>query len=137
VIDHVKQYGLPVILSDGDVVFQPRKIRRSALFAAVDGNVLIYVHKEIELDDILERYPADHYVLIDDKLRILTAIKKAWGDRVTTVFPRQGHYATDPKVLATYPAADISIPRIGELVEFNLQDFLGAANAADDRAAIA
>jgi len=98
---------------------------------------LIYVHKEIELDDILERYPADHYVLIDDKLRILAAIKKAWGDRVTTVFPRQGHYATDPKVLATYPAADISISRIGELVDFNLQDFLGAANAADDRAAIA
>src|SRR5246127_2806463 len=137
VIDHVKQYGVPVILSDGDVVFQPRKIRRSALFAAVDGNVLIYVHKEIELDDILERYPADHYVVIDDKLRILTAIKKAWGDRVTTVFPRQGHYATDPKVLATYPAADINISRIGELVDFNLQDFLGAANAADDRAAIA
>ena len=137
VIDHVKQYGVPVILSDGDVVFQPRKIRRSALFDAVDGNVLIYVHKEIELDDILERYPADHYVLIDDKLRILTAIKKAWGGRVTTVFPRQGHYATDPKVLATYPAADISISRIGELVDFNLQDFLGAANAADDRAVIA
>lgn len=134
VIDHVKQFGQPVILSDGDVVFQPRKIRRSSLFAAVDGNVLIYVHKEFELDDILERYPADNYVLIDDKLRILTAIKKAWGRGVTTVFPRQGHYATDPKVLATYPPADITIHRIGELVDFDLQDFL---RAADDRAALA
>jgi FMN phosphatase YigB (HAD superfamily) len=137
VIDYVKQFGQPVILSDGDVVFQPRKIRRSALFAAVDGNVLIYVHKEFELDDILERYPADNYVLIDDKLRILTAIKKAWGRRVTTVFPRQGHYAADAKALASYPPADITIRRIGELVEFDLQDFLGAADAADDRAALA
>lgn len=137
VIDHVKQYGLPVILSDGDVVFQPRKIRRSALFGAVDGNVLIYVHKELELDDILERYPADHYVLIDDKLRILTAIKKALGRSVTTVFPRQGHYAADLKALANYPPADISIARIGDLVDLGLQDFLGAADAADGRAAIA
>jgi FMN phosphatase YigB (HAD superfamily) len=137
VIDHVKQYGVPVILSDGDVVFQPRKIRRSGLFSAIDGNVLIYVHKELELDDILERYPAEHYVLIDDKLRILTAIKKALGRSVTTVFPRQGHYATDAKALANYPAADISIGRIGELVDFSLQDFLGATDAADGRAAIA
>ena len=137
VIDYVKQFGQPVILSDGDVVFQPRKIRRSALFSAVDGNVLIYVHKEFELDDIVERYPADHYVLIDDKLRILTAIKRAWGQRVTTVFPRQGHYAADPKALAAYPPADITVRRIGELVEFDVQDFLGAADAADDRAALA
>jgi FMN phosphatase YigB (HAD superfamily) len=137
VIDHVKQYGVPVILSDGDVVFQPRKIRRSGLFSAIEGNVLIYVHKELELDDILERYPAEHYVLIDDKLRILTAIKKALGRSVTTVFPRQGHYATDAKALANYPAADISIGRIGELVDFSLQDFLGATDAADGRAAIA
>jgi FMN phosphatase YigB (HAD superfamily) len=137
VIDYVKQFGQPVILSDGDVVFQPRKIRRSALFSAVDGNVLIYVHKELELDDIVERYPADNYVLIDDKLRILTAIKRVWGRRVTTVFPRQGHYASDPKALAAYPPADITIRRIGELVEFDLQDFLGAADDADDRAALA
>ena len=137
VIDHVKQYGLPVILSDGDVVFQPRKIRRSGLFSAVDGNVLIYVHKELELDDILELYPAEHYVLIDDKLRILTAIKMALGRSVTTVFPRQGHYATDPEALANYPAADISIGRIGELVDFSLQNFLGVADAAGGRAAIA
>ncbi len=137
VIDYVRQFGRPVILSDGDVVFQPRKIRRSALFAAVEGEVLIYVHKELEFDDILERYPADHYVLIDDKLRILTAFKKAWGRRVTTVFPRQGHYAADPKVLASYPPADISIRSIGELVEYDLHAFLGAADAADGRAALA
>jgi FMN phosphatase YigB (HAD superfamily) len=137
VIDYVSQFGLPVILSDGDVVFQPRKIRRSALFAAVAGEVLIYVHKELELDDILERYPADHYVLIDDKLRILSAFKKAWGRRVTTVFPRQGHYAVDPKVQASYPPADISIRCIGELVDYDLHAFLGAADAADGRAALA
>jgi FMN phosphatase YigB (HAD superfamily) len=137
VIDHVKQFGRPVILSDGDVVFQPLKIRRSSLFAAVNGDVLIYVHKEFELDDVLERYPADNYVLIDDKLRILTAVKKAWGRRVTTVFPRQGHYAADPKALAGYPPPDISISRIGELVDYDLNTLLGAADAADGRAALA
>ena len=104
---------------------------------AFHGDVLVYIHKEEMLEDIAARYPAGHYVLADDKLRILAAVKASWGDRVTTVFPRQGHYATDPKVLATYPAADINISRIGKLVDFNLQDFLGAANAADDRAAIA
>ena len=107
------------------------------LIGAVNGNVLIYVHKELELDDLLERYPADHYVLIDDKLRILAAIKKALDRRVTTVFPRQGHYAADPKALANYPPADISIVRIGDLVDFSLQDFLGVADAADGLAAIA
>ena len=136
VIDHVKQFGLPVILSDGDVVFQPLKIRRSGLFAAVDGQVLIYVHKEIELSDVLERYPADKYVLIDDKLRILAAVKRAWQSRVTTIFPRQGHYAADPKNLASYPPADLTISRIGELVNYDLEAFLGAA-ASDGRAALA
>ena len=138
VIDHVKQFGRPVILSDGDVVFQPLKIRRSGLFAAVDGDVLIYVHKEFELDDVVERHPADSYVLIDDKLRILTAVKKAWGRRVTTVFPRQGHYAADPNALSSYPPADISICRIGELVDYDLQALLAAADdAAGGRAALA
>jgi FMN phosphatase YigB (HAD superfamily) len=137
VIDHVKQFGRPVILSDGDVVFQPLKIRRSGLFGAVDGNVLIYVHKEFELDDVLERYSAESYVLIDDKLRILTAVKKAWGRRVTTVFPRQGHYAVDPKVLASHPPADISIERIGVLMEYDLQTLIGAADAPGGRAALA
>jgi FMN phosphatase YigB (HAD superfamily) len=137
VIDHVKQFGRPVILSDGDVVFQPLKIRRSGLFAAMDGDVLIYVHKEFELDDILERYPAESYVLIDDKLRILTAVKKVWGSRVTTVFPRQGHYAVDPKILSSYPSADIIINRIGELVDYDLQTLLRAAEGADGLAALA
>jgi FMN phosphatase YigB (HAD superfamily) len=137
VVDHVKQFGRPVILSDGDVVFQPLKIRRSGLFDAVDGHVLIYVHKEFELDDVVERYPADNYVLIDDKLRILAAIKRAWGRQVTTVFPRQGHYAADPKNLSSYPPADITISRIGELVEFDLQTFLEAADTQGGRAALA
>jgi FMN phosphatase YigB (HAD superfamily) len=118
VVEHVKQWGPAVILSDGDVVFQPRKVERSGLFEAVDGNVLIYVHKEHELADVEARYPSDHYVLVDDKLRILTEIKKAWGARVTTVFPRQGHYAQDAKILTSYPAADVSIERIGELLNY-------------------
>ena len=124
-IEHVKQWGPAVILSDGDVVFQPRKVERSGLFEAVDGNVLIYVHKEHELDDVMQRYPAEHYVMMDDKLRILTAMKKIWGDRLTTVFPRQGHYALDPKVVASYPPADISIERIGDLVQYDLPALLG------------
>ncbi|MGZ4825083.1 MAG: HAD family hydrolase [Terriglobales bacterium] len=120
-VDHVKQFGQPVILSDGDVVFQPQKIRRSGLFDAFEGAILIYVHKEFELDDVEERYPADHYVLIDDKLRILTAVKEVWGDRVTTVFPRQGHYALDEKIAGSYPAPDYTISRIGELATCNFQ----------------
>ena len=124
-IEHVKQWGPAVILSDGDVVFQPRKVERSGLFEAVDGNVLIYVHKEHELDDVMQRFPAEHYVMMDDKLRILTAMKKIWGDRLTTVFPRQGHYALDPKVIAAYPPADITIERIGDLVKYDLPALLG------------
>jgi FMN phosphatase YigB (HAD superfamily) len=120
VLDRVKQWGPAVILSDGDVVFQPRKIDRSGLFEAVDGNVLIYVHKERELDDVASRYPADHYVLVDDKVRILAAVKQVSGQRVTTVFPRQGHYARDPEELAKYPPADVSIERIGDLLACDL-----------------
>src|SRR5258708_23865564 len=108
VLERFSGWGPTVIFSDGDAVFQPRKIERSGLQEAVDGNVLIYIHKEQELDDVARRYPADHYVLVDDKLRILTAVKQAWGDRVTSVFPRQGHYAHAPKALATYPPADLS-----------------------------
>jgi FMN phosphatase YigB (HAD superfamily) len=129
VIDRVKAWGTAVILSDGDVVFQPRKIDRSGLFEAVDGNVLIYVHKERELDDVAARYPADHYVLIDDKLRILSAIKGVWGRRVTTVFPRQGHYARDPESLAKYPPADVAIERIGDLLDCDRETLLGAARS--------
>jgi len=124
VLDQCKERGPVVILSDGDVVFQPRKIERAGLFEAVEKNVLIYVHKELELDDVERRYPASHYVLVDDKLRILTAIKKIWGARVTTVFPRQGHYAHDPHVLTTYPPADVTIERIGELLEYDLSALL-------------
>ena len=128
-IDHVKQWGPAVILSDGDVVFQPRKVERSGLLEAVDGHALIYVHKERELDDVEQRYPADHYVVVDDKLRILTAMKKIWGGRLTTVFPRQGHYALDPQVIATYPPADCSVERIGDLVHYDLTTFLGATKS--------
>ena len=134
-VERVKQWGPAVILSDGDVVFQPRKVERSGLFEAVNGNVLIYVHKEQELDDVTERFPADHYVMVDDKLRILAAIKKIWVRRVTTVFVRQGHYALDPKILATCPAADVSIERIGDLLDRDLANFTPrAAKIASDRA---
>jgi len=124
VIEHVQQWGPAVILSDGDVVFQPLKIGRSGLANAVSGRVLIYVHKEQELDEVEQRYPAEHYVLVDDKLRILAAVKKFWGSRVTTVFVRQGHYAIDPEILAIYPAADISIGRIGDLLQYQLPELL-------------
>jgi hypothetical protein len=96
----------------------------------VDGHVLIYIHKEQELDDVVRRYPADHYVLVDDKLRILTAVKRAWGSRVTSVFPRQGHYAHDPKALATYPPADVGVERIGDLLTYDLPALLAAASPA-------
>lgn len=129
VIRHISQWAQAVILSDGDVVFQPRKVDRSGLFEAVEGHVLIYIHKERELDDVEQRYPADHYVLIDDKLRILTAVKACWGSRVTTVFPRQGHYAHDPEVLRTFPAADLTVDRIGELLALDRDSLLAAAKA--------
>ncbi len=126
-IEHVAQWGPTVIFSDGDVVFQPRKIERSGLFEAVEGRVLLYVHKERELDDVARRYPADHYVLVDDKIRILTAFKEVWGERLTTVFPLQGHYAHAADV-ATYPAADVTIERIGELTEYDLPALIAAAH---------
>jgi hypothetical protein len=123
-VKHVQQWGIPVILSDGDAVFQPRKVERSGLWKAFDSRVLIYIHKEEELDDVQRLYPADHYVLIDDKLRILTAVKKIWDERVTTVFPKQGHYALDSKALAEYPPADIELATIGDLVKCDLAAFL-------------
>jgi FMN phosphatase YigB (HAD superfamily) len=131
VLERFREWGRPVILSDGDVVFQPRKVERSGLNEAVDGEVLIYIHKEQELDDVEARYPADHYVLVDDKLRILTAVKRAWGSKVTTVFPRQGHYAHDPKILAENPAPDLAVERIGDLVRHELASLVGAARRAD------
>ncbi len=126
VLEYCKQFGKVVILTDGDVVFQPRKIERSGLLEAVEKNILIYIHKERELKDVARRYPAKHYVLIDDKLRILTEIKKIWGARVTTVFPRQGHYAFDEKEIAKYPPADITVERIGDLLNFSLKQLSGA-----------
>lgn len=123
-VKHVQQWGPAVILSDGDAVFQPRKVERSGLWQAVDDRVLIYIHKERELDDVERFYPANHYVLIDDKLRILAAVKKIWGERVTTVFPKQGHYALDPRALAQYPAADIELARIADLMTCDLAAFL-------------
>jgi FMN phosphatase YigB (HAD superfamily) len=115
VVKHVQQWGPAVVLSDGDAVFQPRKVERSGLWRAVDDRVLIYVHKERELADVERLYPAAHYVLIDDKLRILAAVKQTWGTRVTTVFPKQGHYALDPQIVAAFPPADIALAKIGDL----------------------
>ncbi len=117
VVGHVRDRGRPVILTDGDVVFQPRKIRRSGLWNAFAGEVLVYIHKELELEDVARRYPAERYVLVDDKLRILSAVKDAWGERVTTVFPRQGHYANDPAEVERYAPADVTVERIGDLLE--------------------
>lgn len=118
VIEHCSRFGRTAILSDGDVVFQPRKVRRSGLWDAVQGRVLIYLHKERMLDAVVRRFPASRYVMVDDKLRILTAMKAAWGDSVTTVFPRQGHYARDPKETAAYPAPDVAVERIGDLLDW-------------------
>jgi len=126
-LDRLCSWGQSVILSDGDVVFQPRKVERSGIYEAVKGHVLIYVHKEEALDDAQRRYPAQHYVVIDDKLRILTAVKKARGDLVTTVFARQGKFAHDPPVIATNPAADITVERIGDLLTMNLATLLTGA----------
>jgi hypothetical protein len=111
---HARRWGPTVILSDGDAVFQPRKVERAGLWRAVEDRVLIYIHKESELADVERFYPARHYVLIDDKLRILAAVKSIWDARVTTVFVRQGHYARDAEALARYPSADVTLERIGD-----------------------
>jgi FMN phosphatase YigB (HAD superfamily) len=124
-IMHLRSWGPTVILSDGDVVFQPRKVQRSGLWEAVEGRVLIYIHKEQMLDDVERRYPARHYVMVDDKLRILAAMKEIWGERLTTVWPRQGHYALDSQSVAEYPPADVTVERIGGLVEYDLPSLLG------------
>jgi FMN phosphatase YigB (HAD superfamily) len=126
VIEHLGAWGPTVVLSDGDVVFQPRKVQRSGISEAVEGRVLIYIHKEQELEDVEKRYPAQHYVLVDDKLRILTAAKGVWGPRLTTVFPRQGHYARDPKEVAAYPPPDVAVERISDLLGYDLPGLLTA-----------
>lgn len=132
VLEHLAAFGPTVILTDGDVVFQPRKIERSGLGAAVEERILVYIHKERELDDVAQRFPAEHYVLVDDKLHILAAVKQVWGFRVTTVFVRQGHYARDPEILANYPPADLSVDRIGDLLDYDLLTLLGPASAASE-----
>ena len=124
VIARLNTLGRTVILSDGDVVFQPRKVQRSGLWDAVDGRVLIYIHKEQMLDAVQKRYPARHYVMVDDKLRILSAMKKIMQHRLTTVFPRQGHYAHDPAIIAAYPPADLSVERIGDLLDVDMDEVL-------------
>ena len=125
VLARLREFGPTVILSDGDVVFQPRKVERSGIFDAVDGHVLIYIHKEEELDDIAERYRAAHYVLIDDKPRILDAVKKVWGERVTTVLPLQGQYALAADV-ASYPPADLTVERVGDLLGCDIPALIAA-----------
>jgi FMN phosphatase YigB (HAD superfamily) len=125
VIKHLRTLGPTVILSDGDVVFQPRKVQRSGLWDAVEGRVLIYIHKEQMLDVVVQRYPAGHYVMVDDKLGILAVMKAALRNRLTTVFPRQGHYALNPKNVTAYPPADITVERIGELLNYDLPTLLG------------
>jgi len=132
-VEHVRQWGPAVILSDGDAVFQPRKVERAGLTEAVEGNVLIYIHKERELPDVRRRYPSRHYVLIDDKPRILAAVKTAWGRRVTTVLPRQGHYALDPDAMAKFPPPDVILPRIGDLVDYDAATLTRAARRQETR----
>jgi FMN phosphatase YigB (HAD superfamily) len=130
VLRHVQAWGPTVILSDGDVVFQPRKVQRSGLWDAVGGRVLIYVHKERMLTHVRRRYPARHYVMVDDKLRILTSMKQQWGTRLTTVFPRQGHYAENPADTDPYPPADLTVAHVGELRGYDLAAFLKEAQGA-------
>ena len=127
VLKHLRSLAPTVILSDGDVVFQPRKVEHAGLAKVADGNVLIYIHKEEALEDVERRFPAEHYILVDDKLRILDAVKQAWGERVTTVLPRQGQYAHDAKVLSALPPADITIEHIGDLLNYDLARLRTAA----------
>jgi len=124
-LERCRRVGPTVILSDGDVVFQPRKVQRSGLWDAVEGRVLIYLHKEEMLDSVARRYPARHYVMVDDKVRILAAMKEAWGAKLTTVFPRQGHYALDAAEVAKYPTPDLTIEAIAELGEHDLSRLAG------------
>jgi FMN phosphatase YigB (HAD superfamily) len=122
-IAHLRTLGLPVVLSDGDIVFQPWKIHRSGIWAAVEGRVLIYLHKEKMLDHMQQRYPAKHYVMVDDKANLLAAMKSALGARLTTVFVRQGHYALAAESKSAEPAPDLVIERIGDLLNHDLTDF--------------
>jgi len=123
----LREWGVAVILTDGDVVFQPRKVERAGLAQAVDGNVLVYVHKEAAVADIERHYPARHYVVVDDKLRLLDAIKRIWAKRVTTVFVRQGAFAHDAAALASLAPADVTIEHIADLLASDLAERVAAA----------
>ena len=131
VLHRLRAWGTTAILSDGDVVFQPRKLQRSGLWDAVGGRVLVTIHKEQALDDVAKRYPARHYVVVDDKLRILAAVKRVWRDRVTTIFVRQGHYALDPANIAAFPAADLAVERIGDLLHVDRTAVAGTSGAGN------
>lgn len=127
VLKRLRSFATTVILTDGDVVFQPRKVEHAGLAKIADGNVLIYIHKEEALADVERRFPAEHYILVDDKPRILDAVKKIWKERVTTVLPRQGQYALDTKVLSALPPPDVTIDHIGDLLDHNLTRLRTAA----------
>ena len=133
VLKRLRRVGPTVVLSDGDVVFQPRKVERAGISDAVDGHVLIYIHKEAALDDVERRYPAEHYVLVDDKMRILAAVKQFWGERVTTVFARQGKYANDTMEVRAFPPADLTIERIGDLLDCDLSRLRRLGDAGIER----
>jgi len=126
VIARLSDWGPTVIISDGDAVLQPHKIRQSGLLKAVAGRVLIYIHKEQSLGEVKKQFPARHYVMADDKLRILTAVKQIWRNGVTTIFPRQGHYARDPQTLANCPPADVDIAHVGDLLQYDLPSLLAS-----------
>ncbi len=131
-LQRLRSFGPTVVLSDGDVVFQPRKIRRSGIWDEVEGRVLIYVHKEEMLPSVERLYPARHYIMIDDKLRLLTSMKESWRERLTTVFVRQGHYALDPRITTEYPPPDVAVERIGDLVNAELAALIVAARPKGD-----
>ena len=120
VLQKLAKTGPTVILSDGDVVFQPRKVHRSGIWKAVEGRVLIFIHKEEMLDAVEREYPARRYVLIDDKERILDAVKKIWDEKLVSVFPRQGHYAHDPENAGKYRKPDVTVERIGDLLGMDI-----------------
>ncbi len=124
VIVRLGRIGPTVILTDGDVVFQPRKLQRSGLWDAVEGRALVYVHKEKMLDAMQRHFPARHYVMVDDKVRILAAMKAFWHERLTTIFVRQGHYALDLALVAAQPQADLTIERIGELIDLDFSPLI-------------
>jgi FMN phosphatase YigB (HAD superfamily) len=136
VLEQFRRVGPTIILSDGDVVFQPRKVERSGLAEAVEGHVLIYIHKELALDDVERRYPAERYVLVDDKPRILAAVKKVWGSRVVTVLPRQGQYGRDAKAIASFAAPDVTVERIGDLLAYDLSNLVAGESTIPQRAKV-